>query len=155
MLCKYQSGFRSISSTVTALREATYVRAYNKNIGKIIAVISLDLKNAFDIVDHIILLSKLDPNGTSGKSLKWLQSYLENRTQQCSVSGSLSDSRVLTCDVPRGTILYPLLFLFDRNDLPHFFCQTVNRGWIPLLHPHQSQWKVLGWNRFQLRNQWV
>ena len=59
MLCKYQSGFRSISSTVTALREATYVRAYNKNIGKIIAVISLDLKNAFDIVDHNILLSKL------------------------------------------------------------------------------------------------
>ena len=122
MLCKYQSGFRSISSTVTALREATYVRAYNKNIGKIIAVISLDLKNAFDIVDHIILLSKLDPNGTSGKSLKWLQSYLENRTQQCSVSGSLSDSHVLTCSVSQlgeKTILGPLLFLSYINEIPN------------------------------------
>ena len=46
-----------------------------------------------------------------GVNLKWIQSYLENRVQQSSVNGSLSDSRVLTCCVPQGTILGPHLLL--------------------------------------------
>ena len=50
-------------------------------------------------------------------------SYLENCTRQCSVSGSLTDSRVLTCGVPKGrgagTILGALLFLSCINDLPN------------------------------------
>ena len=56
-----------------------------------------------------------------------VQSYLENRTQQCSAKGSLSDSRVLTCGVPRGeggelgAILGALLFLSYMNDLPNCF----------------------------------
>ena len=119
ILCKHQSGFRAIHSTVTALLEATDSWAYNIDIGKINAVIFLDLKKAFDTVDHEILLSKLDSYGISGNSLKWFQSYLENRMQQCSVGGSLSDSRLLTCGVPQGTILGPLLFLLYMNDLPN------------------------------------
>ena len=55
----------------------------------------------------------------SGNSLEWFQSYLENRIQQCSVGGSLSDSRVLTRGVPQGTILGPLLFLLYINDIPN------------------------------------
>ena len=58
MLCKHRSGFRAIHSTVTALLAATYSLAYNIDIGKINAVIFLDLKNAFDTVDHKVLLSK-------------------------------------------------------------------------------------------------
>ena len=103
ILCGYQSGFRAIFYAVTA-------------------VMYIDLKKGFDTVDHNILLSKLDPNGTSGNSLKWLQSYLENRTQQCSVSGSLSDSHVLTCSVSQlgeKTILGSLLFLSYINEIPN------------------------------------
>ena len=99
-----------IHSTVTALLEATDSWAYNIDIGNINAVIFLDLKKAFDTVDLEILLSKLDFYGISGNSLKWFQSYLENRIKQCSVGGSLSDSHVLTCGGPQGTILGPLLF---------------------------------------------
>ena len=99
--------------------EATDSWAHNIDIGKINAVILLDLKKAFDTVDHDILLSQLDFYGISGNSLKWFQSYLENRIQQCSVRGSLSDSRVLTCGVPQGTILGPLLFLLYINDHPN------------------------------------
>ena len=65
-LCKHQSCFRAIHSTVTALLEATDSWAYNIDFGKINADIFVDLKKALDTVDHNILLSKLDLYGISG-----------------------------------------------------------------------------------------
>ena len=111
IICKYQSGFRSTHSTVTALLEATDTWAYNIDRGKINAVVFLDLKKAFDTVDHKILLSKLSHYGICRNEYNWFKSYLENRTQMCSINGSLSNNRSLTCGVPQGTILGPLLFL--------------------------------------------
>ena len=91
--------------------EASDSRADNIDVGRVNRVIFLDLEKAFDTVDHKISLCKLDLYGIFGNLLKWFQSYLENRTQQCSVNGSLYDSRVLTSGVPQGTILGLLLFL--------------------------------------------
>ena len=119
IICKYQSGFRAIHSTVTALLEATDTWAYNIDRGKINAVVFLDLKKAFDTVDHEILLSKLSNYGIYGNAHQWFKSYLENRTQMCSINGSLSQSCLLSCGVPQGTILGPLLFLLYINDLPN------------------------------------
>ena len=65
-LCKHQSCFRAIHSTVTALLKATDFWAYNINIEKINGVIFLELKKSLDNVDHNILLSKLDLYGISG-----------------------------------------------------------------------------------------
>ena len=82
IICKYQSGFRAIRSTVTALLEATDTWAYNIDRGKIKAVVCLDLKTAFDTVDHeTLFISKLNLYGINGIAHQWFQSYLEDHTQ--------------------------------------------------------------------------
>ena len=81
------------------------------------AVIFLVLKKAFDIVDHDILLSKMNLYGIQGSAPNWFKSYLTYRTQRCFVNGSLSRICSLKCGVPQGTIHGLLLFLIYINDL--------------------------------------
>ena len=111
--------------TVTALLEATDSWAFDTDRGKVNAVVFLDLKKAFDTVDHDVLLGKLSLYGILESAYDWFDSYLNNRTQKCVVNGSLSKVCSLGCGVPQGTILGPLLFLIYINDLPNClsFCQ--------------------------------
>ena len=73
-------------------------------------MVFLDLKKAFDTVDHGILLSKLHAYGIQGVASDWLKSYLSNRMQKCSVNGFLSHHQTLQCGVPQGTILGTSIF---------------------------------------------
>ena len=109
--------FRFLQSTVTALLEATDNWVFNIDRGNVNAVFFLDLKKAFDAVDHDILSSKMNLYRIQGIALDWFRSYLTNRTQRCLVNGSLSKICSLKCGVPQGTILGPLLFLTSINDL--------------------------------------
>ena len=104
ILSQYQSGFRSFHSTMTALLEATDDWAFNIDRGCVNAVVFLDLKKAFDTVDHPILLSKLYLYGVIGNAYELLSSYLDNRTQRCAVNGVISNTCTLTCGIPQGTI---------------------------------------------------
>ena len=96
--------------------------------------IFIDLKKAFDTVNHSILLSKLNHYGVRGKAYDWFHSYLSNREQFLCINGHNSDSLSITCGVPQGSILGPLLFLLYINDLPntskllsfHLFADDTN-----------------------------
>ena len=107
LLNNCQSGFRGLHSTVTALLEATNEWAYNIDSGKVNAVMFLDLKKAFDTVDHEILLGKLKLYGVHGIAGNWLRSYLNNRKQRCYVNGHLSSNyRFMHCGVPYWVHFY-------------------------------------------------
>ena len=112
-----QWGFRPIHSTIHALQKSINNWLLNIDKGKTNAVIFLDLKKAFDTVDHDILIKKLSHYGLNGKELSLLQSYLTNRSQCCSVNGKVSNFSSISCGVPQGSILGPLLFIIYMNDL--------------------------------------
>ena len=119
IISTHQSGFRSLHSTVTALLEATDNWAFNIDRGNVNAVVFLDLKKAFDTVDHDILLSKMNLYGIQGIALDWFGSYLINRTQRSLVNGPLSRICSFKCGVPQGKIIGPLLVLIYISDLPN------------------------------------
>ena len=81
--------------------------------------IFIDLSKAFDTIDHKILLNKLNHIGIRGVALQWIASYLANRKQYVHLNGHSSNKRTITCGVPQGSILGPLLFLIYVNDMPN------------------------------------
>ena len=122
LLCTYQSGFpkkHSMNLCLSYLNN-NFLKGFYK--GMITGMILTDLKNAFDTIDHDLLLQKSYAIGFLKRTVNCFKSYLANRSFLVNLGSNFSQPASVSCGVPQGSILGPLLVLIYFNDMS----QTVN-----------------------------
>jgi len=104
MLCVYNDLVRAVDSKLVT------------------ALVLLDLSSAFDTVDHSTLLTVLDRRfGVRESAMDWFSSYLSDRTQTFCANGMMSEPIPVTCSVPQGSVLGPVLFISYTEDVTSIF----------------------------------
>ena len=121
IFCNNQHGYLVGKSTQTAIFQFTQAILEHLEGGNMALGIFLDLSKAFDCLDRNILFKKLNLYGIRGSALRWIESYLNNRTQRVIIykTGNMYKSKIAqsTVGVPQGSILAPYLFIIYVNDI--------------------------------------
>ena len=112
-----QYGFQQNMSTCHALIDLVDAITQSLDAKKYAIGVFIDLKKAFDTVDHKLLCKKMEFLGIRGGAFNWLNSFLENRKQFVSIDKCNSTVRNISCGVPQGSILGPKLFILYVNDM--------------------------------------
>jgi hypothetical protein len=111
IISEYQFGFqKGLSTEHNLIHLSNFIgRALNEN--KFCIGIFLDIKKAFDVVPHNLLIQKLDKMGVKNRELDWFRSYLTDRSQCVEINGKKSTPRKIKLSIMQGSVLGPLLFL--------------------------------------------
>ena len=116
--CNNQFGFRPGHSCEIALQCMTDDWAAEVDKGNLCGLGFVDMRKAFDSVNHCVLLKKLKISGCSDKALKWFKSYLCYLLKYTVIDGKNSSRRSVASGGPQGSVLGPLLFTIYLNDIP-------------------------------------
>ncbi len=119
VLYKHQYGFRRGHSTIHPIIHLLNhcAIASSKPDPEYTLAVLCDLSKAFDVINHDILLKKLETYGIRGIANNWFRSYLSDRQQYVDIDGNKSTTLPIKIGVPQGSILGPLLYLIYVNDI--------------------------------------